>query len=881
MTEYPKQAKMLTNIRFLMVFFIALVLFVQSAKAQKDDYIIVYKNHLKKQKMLKRPAFAISRDFNIIPAIAAPLDANQVEQFLQDPNVEYIEPDYKIYALDGPSTTDEVTSAGIGALASSQTIPDGVAMVNAPVAWSKTKGAGTRVAVLDTGISMYHPDRGNVVGSVSFVPNEALEDFDGHGTHTSGTIAAAENGIGVVGVAPQTDLLIAKVLDNDGTGQTSWLISGIEWAISNNAKVINMSLGNSNYSAALDTACSNAFAAGALLVAAAGNDGTNAPYYPAALDSVIGVAAVDQYKNQASFSNYGSGIALAAPGVDVYSTVCPVDSTNSTGATADAVWSSTSHQANVVIGTAAGSVGGLICDCGLATGADSQNTCPPSTSGNIAYIQRGTNTFAEKVAHAKSKGAVGAIIANNQSGYFYSTLSEGSSLVVVSISQFDGTALHSLIPSGITGTVSVDTTLYAYDSGTSMACPHVAGVAALIFAAGGFNITPSEVQTILFNSAQNLGTPGRDDIFGYGLVDANAALSLIVSETHITFTISGNAGEDGVTMSGLPGNPVTSGGGLYIATVPYGWSGTVTPTKTGYRFTPPSRSYTNAIADHNSQNYTANAYVQGLPITITKFTVKAGKTRTASQDAFTINGTFDESPQDITGSTAVYIRLSSGGDMVFEGVIPYNSAKLKNGKYSYTRHTGDSGNIRAAGFDLNKKTFRIVAKGIDLTGMSSPVYVELEWGNYVGTGEAAEDVINGKKPIPMQLLSGYADALYIDKASVRVGKKANSDSLKVTGDIAFASGIEDLTQHPLTLRWGTQDFNVPSGGFKALANGRFIWTRPKGDTNPLKRASFDLQKCTFTISVGNTAIVSQSGTVACGVTYDAFDKTVAYFLWLN
>ena len=89
---------------------------------------------------------------------------------MQDPDVEYIEPDYKIYALGGPSTTAESSSTGIEALSSSQTIPYGITMVNAPAVWSKTKGAGVRVAVLDTGISMYHPDRGNVVASISFVP---------------------------------------------------------------------------------------------------------------------------------------------------------------------------------------------------------------------------------------------------------------------------------------------------------------------------------------------------------------------------------------------------------------------------------------------------------------------------------------------------------------------------------------------------------------------------------------------------------------------------------------------------------------------------------------------------------------------------------------
>jgi subtilisin family serine protease len=369
---------------------------------------------------------------------------------------------------------------------------------------------------------MYHPDRGNVVGSTSFVSGETVEDLEGHGTHTSGTIAAADNNIGVVGVAPQADLLIAKVLDNTGTGQTSWLISGIEWAVNNNAKVISMSLGSPDYSSSLDTACSNALAAGTLLVAAAGNDNTNAPLYPASLSSVISVSAIDQNKNKASFSNYGPDVALAAPGVNVYSTV-PVSSTTS----ADAMWSSASHQSNIVTGTAPGEVSGLICNCGLANGDDPQDTCPDSVAGNIAHIRRGIITFAAKVAHAQSKGAIGVIISNNVSGNFNGTLNDGTPLVVVSVSKADGDALQILAESGISGTVLVDANnLYAYFSGTSMACPHVAGVATLIFAADHYNITPSEVSDILFTSAQDLGQSGRDDIFGYGLVDANAALNL-------------------------------------------------------------------------------------------------------------------------------------------------------------------------------------------------------------------------------------------------------------------------------------------------------------------------------------------------------------------
>jgi serine protease len=538
MKKYTGTALTRVNILFTMLFTV-LSLIVQPVKAHADDYIVVYKSHSKKQNMLKHPAFPVARDFNIIPAVAASLDADQVKQLRANPDVEYIEPDYKIYALGGPDT-NAYSSSGINALSSSQVIPYGITMVNAPTIWPRTKGAGVRVALMDTGISMYHPDRGNVVGSVSFATDSTgatipVEDFAGHGTHTSGTIAAANNDIGVVGVAPQADLLIAKVMDNTGSGQDSWLISGIEWAVNNNAKVISMSLGSSSYSASLDTVCSNAYAAGVVLVAAAGNDGSSTPSYPAALSSVISVSALDQNKNIASFSNYGPTIALAAPGVSVYSTV-PISI--DTSAVADAIWSSTSHQSNLVAGTAPGSVSGQICNCGLADSSSPANTCPDSVAGNIAHIRRGTTTFAAKVAHAQSKGAIGVIISNNVSGNFSGTIGDGTPLVVVSISQADGDALQILAQSGISGTVSVNGNPYAYYSGTSMACPHVAGVAALIFSAAHYNITPVEVSNILFDSAQDLGAPGRDDIFGYGLVDANAALNL--EKINILAAFAGN-----------------------------------------------------------------------------------------------------------------------------------------------------------------------------------------------------------------------------------------------------------------------------------------------------------------------------------------------------
>jgi serine protease len=494
------------------------------ASAETKNYIVVFKDHPQKHSMAKEPEFAAARSFHIIPAITARLDSQQLDTLRKNSRIAYIEPDYPIYAT-GLARIRGDSAAIVNNLAS-QEIPYGVEMIGAAQVWSKTKGAGAVVAVLDTGIAMYHPDKGNVIASASFVTDLTVEDFNSHGTHTAGTIAAADNTIGVVGVAPEAGLLIGKVLNNAGEGEISGLIAGIEWAVENGAHVISMSLGGTRNSAALETACDNAYAQGVLLVAAAGNDNTSVPEYPAAYASVLSVAAVDINKEKADFSNYGSTIDVAAPGVDVLSTI-PVGFE----AIGDAIWSAASHSSNILQGTSAGIVTGQICNCGLATGLDTDNTCPDTVAGNIAHIRRGTITFAEKVAHAQAKGAVGVIISNNVSGNFLGTLSAGSPLVAVSISMEDGDQLQPLAESGIAGTVSVTADLVDYFSGTSMATPHVSGAAALIVAAQGANISPSEVWDLLINSAEDLGDPGRDDLFGYGLIHVNSAFESMPPKT--------------------------------------------------------------------------------------------------------------------------------------------------------------------------------------------------------------------------------------------------------------------------------------------------------------------------------------------------------------
>jgi len=192
-------------------------------------------------------------------------------------------------------------------------------------AWNTTTGSSeVLVAVVDTGIYYYHEDL-----AVNYAPlgrdwvnmDEDPLDDHGHGTHCAGIIAAAiNNGIGIAGLA-QVRIMAEKVLDSWGYGYADWVANGIIHATDSGAKIISMSLGGYGYSELLHEAVKYAYDHGVLIIAAAGNDNTNMKVYPAGYDEVIAVAATDQYDSKAWFSNWGDWIELAAPGVDIYSTV--------------------------------------------------------------------------------------------------------------------------------------------------------------------------------------------------------------------------------------------------------------------------------------------------------------------------------------------------------------------------------------------------------------------------------------------------------------------------------------------------------------------------------------------------------------------------------
>ena len=250
----------------------------------------------------------VVKQYTIIPAMLIEVPVQAMEGLKRNPLVDYVEADAPVYAVE-------------------QTVDWGVTRVKAPEVWNLASGPvtgnGVKVAVLDTGIGP-HEDL-TVADRVNFVSGSTDSDVNGHGTHVAGTIAALDNDIGVKGVAYDADLYAVKVLDDSGSGSISQVVSGIEWAVTNNMDIINMSLGSSSSSQALEDACIAAYNSGLLLVAAAGNSGNrrgtgNNVSYPARYESVIAVAATDKNNERAYFSSTGPAVELSAPGVSIYST---------------------------------------------------------------------------------------------------------------------------------------------------------------------------------------------------------------------------------------------------------------------------------------------------------------------------------------------------------------------------------------------------------------------------------------------------------------------------------------------------------------------------------------------------------------------------------
>ncbi len=361
--------------------------------AEPADFIVVCKpgtdvGALTAELAKQRGVSAEHQYKRALHGFSARLQQKDVDALRADPRIQRIEPDIilslpptqieRIVPNGKPGGDGKPSKPGGGGGSTPppppQEIPNGIMRINAI---NGVAPAGVAVAVVDTGIPKSHPDL-NVVGGATFVRgSKSWNDDNGHGGHVAGTIGARDNDEGVIGVAPGIPLYAVKVLNSQGSGSLSGIIAGIDWCISANAdsnaniRVLNMSLGGSGYNASFEDAVNRAYAAGIIVVVDAGTS------QPASFANVIAVSAIADSDGipgaaggstnygaddtLASFSNYGSVVDIAAPGVSILSTYL----------TSYASLSGTSMASPHVAGV-----------CALAV-----NTVPPTGTPNGEWVQ--------------------------------------------------------------------------------------------------------------------------------------------------------------------------------------------------------------------------------------------------------------------------------------------------------------------------------------------------------------------------------------------------------------------------------------------------------------------------------------------------------------
>lgn len=248
-----------------------------------------------------------------------------LKELANDPLVQYAESDY-IYTLQF-SPNDPMLSSQWAIRNTGQVINNKAGLMGADIkaesAWDVSRGTGAKIAILDSGIDLTHPELASkVVANRSFT-TPTIADLNGHGTHVAGIIAAdANNGQGVAGVCPDCQLVVGKITNDDlaGSVPSSVIAPAIIWAADNNVQVLNLSIAGPNFSQAVQDAVMYAWNRNIVVVAAAGNNATLEKRYPAAYQNVVSVANSDSDDAKSPTSNFGDWVQLTAPGDTILST---------------------------------------------------------------------------------------------------------------------------------------------------------------------------------------------------------------------------------------------------------------------------------------------------------------------------------------------------------------------------------------------------------------------------------------------------------------------------------------------------------------------------------------------------------------------------------
>jgi thermitase len=416
--------------------------------------------------------------------------ADAAARYARNPNVAYAEPNWKVSLTSTPNDTLFSDQWGLHNTGQSVTgsFVQGAADndIDAPEGWDLAFGAGSfpssggaRVGILDTGIDLGHADLlnktkacANATAAIGVIVEGTCSDDGAHGTHVAGTVAAITgNGVGVGGVAPNAQLAIFKALDAAGTGFYADVIAGIHWLhTKGNAKIISMSIGGPQDSA-MDKELTEASNAGAVLIAAAGNDGDATKNWPAYHPAVISVAATNAAGQLASFSTCNSDVEVNAPGEDIWSTLpgngygllsgTSMATPHVSGIAAMIAWKkglSGSQLRSAVVGSSVGNGGcngkGVV---NLAAALGGSTSTPPAstTPGAITGTVTGSGKSKAAISGATvSCGPAGSATTASNGSYTISSVPPGTYTCTASATGYQSKSGSTTVNGGQTSTLS-------------------------------------------------------------------------------------------------------------------------------------------------------------------------------------------------------------------------------------------------------------------------------------------------------------------------------------------------------------------------------------------------------------------------------------------
>nr|WP_239421332.1 S8 family serine peptidase [Saliniradius amylolyticus] len=545
-----------------------------AAIADDDRYIIQVDDS--KKGVVKALAKKLGGDIKVdaqgfIAAKFSGKDLAEVKGLLNNPHIKLIEEDTRRYPMAmysddaGDPMMEQVTPYAVYQSQADQLNFDNTSNV--------------KVCVIDSGLDDSNPDFdwSAVTGDNDSGTGNWFDHGGPHGTHVAGTIAAADNTYGVVGMAPGVPLHIIKVFNESGWGYSSDLAQAAQLCANAGANVINMSLGGGGANSTEENAFNDFINNGGLVLAAAGNDGNDVRSYPAGYESVMMIGANDADNNIASFSQYpscseGRGkkstsnenicVEVTAGGVNTLSTY-PAGLATLSNMTADGVSYDSSAMENM--GTASAETYYM----GIGDSTDA------GANGKICLIDRGSISFHDKVQNCENSGGAGAVIINNEAGMLYGTLGDTNATTIPAV----GAALEDrdALLAATSATVAIENGDYGYMSGTSMATPAVSGLAALVWSHFS-ECSGQDIRAALKATAEDAGAAGKDVYFGHGIVKALDAYNYLTTNGCSGGSDGGSGGDTGSFELTASGYKVKGSHSIDL-----GWSGATSTNVDIYR----------------------------------------------------------------------------------------------------------------------------------------------------------------------------------------------------------------------------------------------------------------------------------------------------------